>query len=169
MKSNRNIGMILVAVFLIIYGLMGFGVYFGPAILLLNLIALTAGVFIIICKEYTAKGMEQTAKRIIGRLCQSPFESGRLTRLCTQLRRGRQRRRINFPRRRSRIGESPCRHQRCRAAAAGSTRFNATHRSEVTDQCFVTVISNAQRLLPTKYTSHTRRMIISCDSWAEKR
>jgi len=36
--------------------------------------------------------MEQTAKRIIGRLCQSPFENGRLTRLCTQLRRGRQRR-----------------------------------------------------------------------------
>ncbi len=80
--------MILVAIYLIIYGLMGFGVYFGSAILLLNLLAL-----------------------------------------------------------------------RCRAAAAGSTRFNATHRSEVTDQCFVTVISNAQRLLPTKYTNHTRRMI----------
>jgi hypothetical protein len=29
---------------------MGFGVYFGPAILLLNLIALTAGVFILIGK-----------------------------------------------------------------------------------------------------------------------
>ena len=39
--------MILVAIFLIIYGLMGFGVYFGPAILLLNLIALTAGVLIL--------------------------------------------------------------------------------------------------------------------------
>jgi hypothetical protein len=50
MKSNRNIGMILAAVFLIIYGLMGFGVYFGPAILLLNLIALAAGVFILIGK-----------------------------------------------------------------------------------------------------------------------
>ena len=32
--------MILIAVFLIIYGLMGFGVYFGPAIFLLNLVAL---------------------------------------------------------------------------------------------------------------------------------
>jgi len=36
--------------------------------------------------------MEQPAKRIIGRLCQSPFENGRLTCLRTQLRRGRQRR-----------------------------------------------------------------------------
>jgi hypothetical protein len=50
MKSNRSIGMILVAVYLIIYGLMGFGVYFGPAILLLNLIALAAGVCILIGK-----------------------------------------------------------------------------------------------------------------------
>jgi len=44
-------------------------------------------------------------RRVVGRLCQSPFEDWRLTRLRTQLRRGRQRRRINFPRRRSRIGD----------------------------------------------------------------
>ena len=42
--------MILIAVFLIIYGLMGFGVYFGPAVFLLNLIALAAGVFIFLGK-----------------------------------------------------------------------------------------------------------------------
>ena len=42
--------MVLLAVFLIVYGLLGFGVYFGPAILLLNLVALAAGVFILIGK-----------------------------------------------------------------------------------------------------------------------
>jgi hypothetical protein len=42
--------MILIALFLIIYGLMGFGVYFGPAIFLLNLIALAAGVCIFVGK-----------------------------------------------------------------------------------------------------------------------
>jgi hypothetical protein len=50
MKSNRSIGMILVAVYMIFYGLMGFGVYFGPAIFILNLLALAAGVFILIGK-----------------------------------------------------------------------------------------------------------------------
>ena len=50
MKSNRSIGIILVAVYLIIYGLMGFGVYFGPAIFLRNLIALAAGICILIGK-----------------------------------------------------------------------------------------------------------------------
>jgi hypothetical protein len=50
MTSNRSIGMILVAIYLIIYGLMGFGVYFGPAILVLNLLALAAGVFTLIGK-----------------------------------------------------------------------------------------------------------------------
>jgi hypothetical protein len=50
MKLTKNIGMVLLAVFLIVYGLLGFGVYFGPAILLLNLVALAAGVFILIGK-----------------------------------------------------------------------------------------------------------------------
>ncbi len=155
MKSNRNIGMILVAVFLIIYGLMVYSRW--------KVIRFTEpteagreGEFLLLMLWEKGSGFR---RRVVGRLCQSPFEDWRLIRLRTQLRRGRQRRRINFPRRRSRIGESRCRHQRCRAVAAGSTRFNATHRSEVTDQCFVTVISNAQRLLPTKYTNHTRRMI----------
>jgi hypothetical protein len=50
MKFTQNVGMLLLAVFLIVYGLLGFGVYFGPAILLLNLVALGAGVFILIGK-----------------------------------------------------------------------------------------------------------------------
>ena len=50
MKITKNIGMLLLALFFIIYGLMGFGVHFGPLIMLLNLIALAAGVFILIGK-----------------------------------------------------------------------------------------------------------------------
>ncbi len=43
MKITKNIGMFLLAVYLIIDGLLGFGVNFGPAIFLLYLIALGAG------------------------------------------------------------------------------------------------------------------------------
>jgi len=50
MKSNRSIGMILAAVFLILYLLMGFGVYFGPAIFLLNLAAIAGGICILVGK-----------------------------------------------------------------------------------------------------------------------
>ncbi len=50
MKITKNIGMFLLAVYLIIDGLLGFGVNFGPAIFLLYLIALVAGVFILIGK-----------------------------------------------------------------------------------------------------------------------
>jgi hypothetical protein len=50
MKITKNIGMFLLAVYLIIDGLLGFGVNFGPAIFLLYLIALAAGVFILIGK-----------------------------------------------------------------------------------------------------------------------
>ena len=50
MKITKNIGMILLALFLIIYGLLGLGLYFGPAIMLLNLVALAAGIFILLGK-----------------------------------------------------------------------------------------------------------------------
>ena len=50
MKITKNFGMFLLAVYLIIDGLLGFGVNFGPAIFLLYLIALGAGVFILIGK-----------------------------------------------------------------------------------------------------------------------
>ena len=50
MKITKNIGMLLLAVYLIIDGLLGFGVNFGAAIFLLYLIALGAGVFILIGK-----------------------------------------------------------------------------------------------------------------------
>ena len=50
MKSNRSIGMILLAVYLIIDGLLGFGLNFGPSVFLLYLVALAAGVFILIGK-----------------------------------------------------------------------------------------------------------------------
>ena len=50
MKITKNIGMLLLAAYLIIDGLLGFGVNFGPAIFLLYLVALAAGFFILIGK-----------------------------------------------------------------------------------------------------------------------
>jgi hypothetical protein len=50
MKITKNIGMLLLAVYLIIDGLLGFGLNLGPAIFLLYLVALAAGVFILIGK-----------------------------------------------------------------------------------------------------------------------
>jgi hypothetical protein len=50
MKITKNIGMLLLGVYLIIDGLLGFGVNFGPAIFLLYLVALAAGFFILIGK-----------------------------------------------------------------------------------------------------------------------
>jgi hypothetical protein len=50
MKITKNIGMLLLAVYLIIDGLLGFGLNLGPAIFLLYLVALGAGVFILIGK-----------------------------------------------------------------------------------------------------------------------
>ena len=50
MKFNKNIGMILLAVYLIIDGLLGFGFNFGPAVFLLYVVALAAGFFILIGK-----------------------------------------------------------------------------------------------------------------------
>ena len=51
MKVTKNIGMLLLAVYLIVYGLLGFGLNFGPAVFLLYLVALAAGIFILIGKE----------------------------------------------------------------------------------------------------------------------
>ena len=48
MKITKNIGMILLAVYLIVDGLLGFGLNLGPAIFLLYLVALAAGIFILI-------------------------------------------------------------------------------------------------------------------------
>jgi hypothetical protein len=50
MKFTKNIGMILLAVYLIIDGLLGFGLNIGPAIFFLYIIALAAGVFILLGK-----------------------------------------------------------------------------------------------------------------------
>jgi hypothetical protein len=50
MKITKNIGMLLLAVYLIIDGLLGFGLQLGPAIFLLYIVALAAGVFILIGK-----------------------------------------------------------------------------------------------------------------------
>ncbi len=50
MKLTKNIGMILLAVYLIVDGLLGFGLNIGPAIFLLYIVALAAGVFILIGK-----------------------------------------------------------------------------------------------------------------------
>jgi hypothetical protein len=50
MKITKNIGMLLLAVYLILDGLLGFGLNLGPAIFLLYLVALAAGVLILIGK-----------------------------------------------------------------------------------------------------------------------
>ena len=50
MKLTKNIGMVLLAVYLIIDGLLGFGLQLGPAIFLLYIVALAAGIFILIGK-----------------------------------------------------------------------------------------------------------------------
>ena len=48
MKITKNIVMLLLAVYLIIDGLLGFGLNLGPAIFLLYFVALAAGIFILI-------------------------------------------------------------------------------------------------------------------------
>jgi hypothetical protein len=50
MKITKNIGMLLLAVYLITDGLLGFGLHLGPAVLLLYVVALAAGIFILIGK-----------------------------------------------------------------------------------------------------------------------
>ena len=50
MKFTKNIGMLLLAIYLIIDGLLGFGLNLGPFIFLLYLLALIAGVMILIGK-----------------------------------------------------------------------------------------------------------------------
>ena len=50
MKITKNIGMLLLAVYLIIDGLLGFGLNLGPAIFLLYIVAITAGILILLGK-----------------------------------------------------------------------------------------------------------------------
>jgi hypothetical protein len=50
MTITKNIGMLLLAVYLIIDGLLGFGLNLGPAIFLLYFVALAAGICILIGK-----------------------------------------------------------------------------------------------------------------------
>ena len=50
MKLNKNIGMLLLAVYVIIDSLLGFGLNLWPAIFLLYIVGLVAGVFILIGK-----------------------------------------------------------------------------------------------------------------------
>ena len=50
MNLTRNIGMLLPALYLIVDGLLGFGLNLGPFIFLLYIVALAAGVFILIGK-----------------------------------------------------------------------------------------------------------------------
>lgn len=50
MKITKNIGMLLLAIYLILDGLLGFGLNLGPFVMLLYLVALAAGIFILIGK-----------------------------------------------------------------------------------------------------------------------
>ena len=50
MKFTKSIGMLLLALYLILHGLLGFGLPMGPAVFLIDLIALAAGVFILLGK-----------------------------------------------------------------------------------------------------------------------
>lgn len=50
MKITKNVGMLLLAVYLIVDGLLGFGLNLGPAIFLLYLLAIVAGILILLGK-----------------------------------------------------------------------------------------------------------------------
>ena len=50
MKITKNIGMLLLAIYVILDGLLGFGLNLGAAIFLLYLLALASGVLILIGK-----------------------------------------------------------------------------------------------------------------------
>jgi len=50
MRITKNIGMLLLAVYLIVDGLLGFGLNLGPAIFLLYLLAIIAGILILLGK-----------------------------------------------------------------------------------------------------------------------
>jgi hypothetical protein len=50
MRLNKSIGMILLAIYLILDALLGFGLNIGPFVFLLYLVALVAGIFILIGK-----------------------------------------------------------------------------------------------------------------------
>ena len=50
MKTTRNVGMFLLAIYLIVDGLLGFGLNLGPAIFLLYIVALAAGILILLGK-----------------------------------------------------------------------------------------------------------------------
>ncbi len=50
MKLTKNIGMILLAVYLILDALLGLGLNIGPGVFLLYLVALAAGIFILLGK-----------------------------------------------------------------------------------------------------------------------
>ena len=50
MKLTKNIGMLLLALYLILDGLLGFGLNLGPFVFLLYIVALAAGIFILIGK-----------------------------------------------------------------------------------------------------------------------
>ena len=50
MKFTKNIGMLLLAIYLIVDGLLGFGLNIGPAIFLLYILAIAAGILILIGK-----------------------------------------------------------------------------------------------------------------------
>jgi len=50
MKITKNIGMVLLALYLIIDGLSGFGLNLGPAIFLLYFLAIAAGILILLGK-----------------------------------------------------------------------------------------------------------------------
>ena len=50
MQITKNVGMFLLGIYLIVDGLLGFGLNLGPAIFLLYLVALAAGICILIGK-----------------------------------------------------------------------------------------------------------------------
>jgi len=50
MKITKNIGMLLLAVYLIVDGFLGFGLNLGPGIFLLYVLAIIAGILILLGK-----------------------------------------------------------------------------------------------------------------------
>lgn len=50
MTNTKRIGTILLALYLIVDGLLGFGLNLGPGIFLLYLVAIAAGIFLLVGK-----------------------------------------------------------------------------------------------------------------------
>jgi hypothetical protein len=55
----------LLAAYLIVHGLLGFGLPLGPAVFLIDMVALAAGIFVLVGKWILAAGLPQTVQQAL--------------------------------------------------------------------------------------------------------